>query len=91
MFVYLFDHLCLHDVSVCLSMSVFGGVGRASFVSLCVCVCLIMCVFMIRKKSTAALGCCLDLLIYYDLLALFGVYAGIIFVLILQFVGFCWL
>ena len=28
------DHVCLHDVSVCLSMSAFGGVGWA----LCLCV-----------------------------------------------------
>ena len=53
MFVYLSDHVCLHDVSVCLSMSVFGGVGCASCLCVsddlfttCLCTCLVTCVFM---------------------------------------------
>ena len=51
MSVSLFDHLCLHDVSVC--MSAFGRVGRASCLCvsdhvfmMCLCTCLIICVFM---------------------------------------------
>ena len=38
-----FGHVCLHQVSVCLSMSACGGVGPASCLCVSDHVCLIMC------------------------------------------------
>ena len=69
------DHVCLHKVSVCLSMSAFGGGGWA----LCLCVFDHVCLHDSLRKSMLLM-----------VVAWIGVYAGIIFVLILQFVGFCW-
>ena len=72
---FVIDHVCLHDVSVCLSMSAFGGGGWA----LCLCVFDHVCLHDSLRKNMLLM-----------VVAWIGVYAAIIIVLILQFVGFCW-